>query len=200
MAKLIYRYGVMGSSKSASALMLYHNFTERGKTVYLVKPQCDTRDGRMVKSSCGLEYEAMTIGDVLYEIRHQGNMVDLIIVDEAQFLNPNTCEILSGLVDRDNINVVCYGLRTDFKGELFEGSKYLLAHADKIEELKTICNCGNKCTHNLRINADGEAIIEGKQIELGYEGSTYKSVCRKCFNEAKEKAIYNKIKGELSGN
>lgn len=178
MAKLIFRYGAMGSSKSASALMLHHNFISKGKKAILVKPFYDQRDGKYVRSGCGLKHECACETTML-NVVHDTNP-DLIIVDEAQFADIGLCKILVNLVDVQNFDVVCYGLRTDFQGNLFEGSKYLLAHADKIEELKTICWCGKKCTHTLRIDANGEVVTQGNQIACGIN---YISVCRKHFNE-----------------
>jgi len=178
MAKLSFRYGAMNSSKTANALMQKYNYEERGMKALLVKPSTDIRDGTLtVKSRIGLESEALLFDNLNDDIVKQH---DVVIIDEVQFLNKNQINYLSVICDDLDINVFCYGLRTDFQGNLFEGSKWLLAIADKIEELKTTCWCGAKATHNARINEDGEVVKHGEQIELG-RNDKYISLCRKHF-------------------
>ena len=157
MAKLYFRYGAMGSSKTANAIMVQYNYTERGQKVLMVKPQLDNRDGeRTVLSRCGLSAECVF-------------MEELPGIDVRQY----DCVI----VDELNVPVICYGLRADFQGNFFEGSLWLMAWADSIEEVKTICWCGRKATCNARV-MDGRVIKEGDQILLG-GNSQYVSLCRK---------------------
>ena len=175
MAKLYFRYGAMGSSKTANAVMVEYNYKERGCQVLMLKPRLDTRDGAtVVRSRCGLATEARFVED-LPEIDLSGYAC--VIVDESNFLTEAQVRMLVDIVDERNIPVICYGLRTDFRGELFEGSKALLQWADTIEEIKTICWCGRKATNNARIH-DGHMVREGEQILLG-GNSTYVSLCRK---------------------
>ena len=179
MAKLYYRYGAMGSSKTANAIMVQYNYTERNQRVLMVKPRLDTRDGeRIVKSRCGLESECVFVEDL-------GNTnltdYDCVIVDEAQFLTKAQVEQLVHIVDDLNIPVIAYGLRADFRGELFEGSYYLMAWADSIEEIKTVCWCGKKATCNARI-LNGKVTMTGEQIMLGGNES-YIALCRKHWKE-----------------
>ena len=145
MAKLYFRYGVMGSSKTANALMVRYNYEERGQDALLVKPAVDQRDGaRFVASRAGLSHPCIYFSDLMEMTPRQLKPYACIIVDEAQFLTRDEVRYLTDLVDDWNIPVICYGLRTDFKGELFPGSAELLATADVIEEVKTICWCGKK--------------------------------------------------------
>ena len=177
MAKLYFRYGAMGSSKTANAIMVQYNYHERGQNALLLKPRLDNRDGaRLVGSRSGLsapcsyieELESMDL-----------SVYDCIIVDEAQFLTKSQVEYLVHVVDDLNIPVICYGLRADFRGNLFEGSSWLMAWADTIEEIKTICWCGRKATCNARV-VDGRVVQEGEQVVLGGNGQ-YVSLCRKHF-------------------
>jgi len=182
MAKLYYRYGAMGSSKTANALMVKYNYEERGQKVLLTKPGIDTRDGvQKIVSRCGLESEC-----TLFEDINENNVknYDCIIVDEAQFLTKKQAQLLVHFVDDLNIPVVCYGLRADFQGNLFEGSKWLLAWADTIEEVKTICWCGKKATYNARLDEKGNVIKEGEQIVLG-ANDKYIGLCRKHWAQGK---------------
>lgn len=175
MAKLYFRYGAMGSSKTANAVMVQYNYRERGCQVLMLKPRLENRDGAtIVRSRCGLEAECRYVED-LPEIDLTG--ISCVIVDEAHFLTSSQVRALVDIVDDHNIPVICYGLRTDFRGELFEGSRELLCWADTIEEIKTICWCGRKATFNARIH-DGKVVREGEQILLG-GNSTYISLCRK---------------------
>ena len=175
MAKLYFRYGAMGSSKTANAVMVQYNYRERGCEVLMLKPRMENRDGAtIVRSRCGLEAECRYVED-LPEIDLTG--ISCVIVDEAHFLTSSQVRALVDIVDDHDIPVICYGLRTDFRGELFEGSRELLCWADTIEEIKTICWCGRKATFNARIH-DGKVDREGEQILLG-GNSTYISLCRR---------------------
>ena len=175
MAKLYFRYGAMGSSKTANAIMVQYNYTERGQKVLMVKPQLDNRDGeRTVLSRCGLSAECVFMEELPgIDVKQY----DCVIVDEAQFLTKDQVQQLVHIVDELNVPVICYGLRADFQGNFFEGSLWLMAWADSIEEVKTICWCGRKATCNARV-MDGRVIKEGDQILLG-GNSQYVSLCRK---------------------
>ena len=175
MAKLYFRYGAMGSSKTANAVMVQYNYRERGCEVLMLKPKLENRDGAtIVRSRCGLEAECRYVED-LDLISLDG--ISCVIVDEAHFLTGAQVRKLVDIVDERNIPVICYGLRTDFRGELFEGSRELLCWADTIEEIKTICWCGRKATFNARVH-DGKIVRHGEQIMLG-GNSTYISLCRR---------------------
>lgn len=175
MAKLYFRYGAMGSSKTANAVMVQYNYRERGCEVLMLKPKLENRDGAtIVRSRCGLEAECRYVED-LPEIDLKE--ISCVIVDEAHFLTSKQVRELVDIVDDYDIPVICYGLRTDFRGELFEGSRELLCWADTIEEIKTICWCGRKATFNARIH-DGKIVRQGEQIMLG-GNSTYISLCRR---------------------
>ncbi len=175
MAKLYFRYGAMGSSKTANAIMVQYNYTERGQQVLMVKPKLDNRDGeRTVLSRCGLKTECVFMEELDgVDVKQY----DCVIVDEAQFLTKEQVRELVRIVDECGVPVICYGLRTDFQGNFFEGSLWLMAWADTIEEVKTICWCGRKATCNARV-MDGRVIKEGDQILLG-GNSQYVSLCRK---------------------
>ncbi len=175
MAKLYFRYGAMGSSKTANAIMVQYNYQERGQRALLVKPQLENRDGaRIIASRSGLSAPCLFMEELTLE---EAKKYDCIIVDEAQFLTKSQVELLADIVDAGNVPVVAYGLRADFRGNLFEGSQWLLAWADSIEEVKTVCWCGKKATYNARIS-DGRVIKEGEQIVLGGNES-YTALCRK---------------------
>ena len=183
MAKLYFRYGVMGSSKTANALMVRYNYEERGQEALLVKPELDQRDGaRLVASRAGLSHPCIYFSD----LRSMGpaalKSYACIIVDEAQFLTREEVRYLTDLVDEQNIPVICYGLRADFKGELFPGSQELLSCADIIEEIKTICWCGKKATYNARFDENGTVLKEGEQVVLG-ANDRYIGLCRKHWKE-----------------
>ena len=179
MAQLYFKYGAMGSSKTANALMARFNYEERGQQCLLVKPRIDQRDGeRLVVSRIGLKHEC-----IYFEELQQLSAMELqqnacIIVDEAQFLSREDVRWLARLVDDLDIPVMCYGLRSDFKGDLFPGSYELLVMADKIEEVKTICWCGKKATFNARFDQDGKVLKEGEQVVLG-ANDTYIGLCRR---------------------
>ena len=175
MAKLYFRYGAMGSSKTANAIMVQYNYHERGQNALMIKPCLDNRDGeRIVGSRSGLSAPCIYMEEI--------DGVDLsayncIIVDEAQFLKKAQVEKLVDIVDNMNIPVICYGLRADFRGNLFEGSTWLMAWADTIEEIKTVCWCGRKATCNARV-VNGKVAREGEQIVLGGNES-YVALCRR---------------------
>ena len=181
MAKLYFRYGAMGSSKTANAIMVQYNYQERGQKALMVKPALENRDGnRIVASRSGLQAKCEFIENLTLE---EAKRYDCIIVDEAQFLNKAQVQLLVDIVDRGNVPVICYGLRADFQGNLFEGSHWLLALADSIEEIKTVCWCGKKATCNARLS-NGHVIKEGEQVLLGGNES-YVALCRKHWAEGK---------------
>ena len=181
MAKLYFRYGAMGSSKTANAIMVRHNYLERGQRVLMLKPRLDNRDGEtMIASRSGLRCHCHFIEDLdRFNVRDY----DCLIVDEAQFLTRAQVERLVRVVDVDNVPVIAYGLRCDFRNELFEGSQWLLAWADTIEEVKTICWCGKKAVCNARV-VDGKVAREGEQIVLG-GSECYVSLCRRHWTEGR---------------
>ena len=179
MAQLYFKYGAMGSSKTANALMARFNYEERGQETLLVKPQLDQRDGdHMVRSRIGLTYPCVYFHEMQAMGEEALKRYACVIVDEAQFLTREEVLFLVHLVDACNIPVMCYGLRTDFKGELFEGSYALLVMADKIEEVKTICWCGKKATFNARFDEQGRVLKEGAQVVLG-ANDKYIGLCRR---------------------
>lgn len=183
MAQLYFKYGAMGSSKTANALMTRFNYEERGQQTLLVKPRMDTRDGdHTVASRIGLAYPCVYFGELkdLTIMELQQNAC--IIVDEAQFLTREEVMYLVYLVDDLDIPVICYGLRADFKGDLFPGSEALLVLADKLEEVKTICWCGRKATFNARFDREGHVLKEGQQVVLG-ANDQYIGLCRKHWRE-----------------
>ena len=179
MAKLYFRYGAMGSSKTANALMVAYNYAEKGQLALLAKPSVDTRDGSDVMSSrIGLSHPCISIERLMQMNDEEVRGYDCIIVDEAQFCTKEQIAHLTDIVDTCGVPVIAYGLRTDFKRELFPGSMWLLAWADVIEEVKTVCWCGADATCNARFSEDGTMITEGNQVVLGANDS-YVSVCRK---------------------
>lgn len=193
MAKLYFRYGAMGSSKSAQALITKFNYEEKDMQVWLMKPAVDTRDGEgVVKSRIGLEAPAYVVtADVdLFALFQKGErekqFYDVIIADEAQFFQPKQIDQLRDIVDTYNVPVFCYGLRTDFRTKLFPGSARLLEIADSITELKTVCSCGSKAIVNARLDGEGHVITEGEQVMLGGNES-YEPMCYKCWKKALEK-------------
>lgn len=181
MAKLYFRYGAMGSSKTANALMVEYNYFERGKKALLLKPQLENRDGeKIIKSRIGLSKECLFVEDFCKMEDSQIKEYDCIIVDEAQFCKKNEISFFLHVVDELDIPVICYGLKTDFRMELFEGSQWLLAWADVIEEIKTVCWCGQGATCNTRFDEKGNIIRTGNQIVLGGNDS-YIALCRKHY-------------------
>ena len=183
MAKLYFKYGAMGSSKTAQALITKYNYEENDMKVWLIKPSADTRDGvTVLRSRIGLEAqcEVMTPeADILERFRPHGGNCHVVIVDECQFLTPAQIEQLRAIVDTYNIPVLCFGLRTDFLTRLFPGSMRLMELADCIEEIKTMCDCGTKATVNARIS-DGYIVTEGAQVVLG-GNDCYIAMCHRCY-------------------
>lgn len=188
MAKLYFYYSAMNAGKSTTLLQSSFNYRERGMNTLLFTAAIDKRyGGGIISSRLGLEYDASTFdpdtdmfGAVAAE--HEGAGLHCVLIDEAQFLNRTQVFALARVADELGIPVLCYGLRTDFQAELFEGSMHLLALADELVELKTICPCGRKATMNLRIGEDGKAIKEGAQKVIGGNES-YIALCRKHFYE-----------------
>ena len=185
MAKLYFKYGAMGSSKTAQALITKYNYEENDLNVWLIKPSADTRDGaQILRSRIGLEarVEVMTPDMDVYEVytQRQKDVCDVIIVDECQFMTPAQIDQLRAIVDDFNKPVMCFGLRTDFQTHLFPGSHRLMEVADTIQEIKTICDCGAKATVNARIDCNGHIGTEGAQVVLGGNDS-YIAMCHKCY-------------------
>jgi len=185
MAKLYFKYGAMGSSKTAQALITKYNYEENDMKVWLIKPSADTRDGTdILRSRIGLEAKVEVIApDVDIRARFLGSKLrncDAIIVDECQFMTVKQIDQLRAIVDEHNVPVMCFGLRTDFQTKLFPGSLRLMEVADTIQEIKTICDCGAKATVNARIDGDGHIVTEGAQVVLGGNDS-YIAMCHKCY-------------------
>ena len=188
MAKLYFYYSAMNAGKSTILLQSSYNYRERGMSTLILAPEIDdrTKIGR-VSSRIGLESEATTFNTadnllVIVKKLHQEDAVHCILVDEAQFLTRLQVRQLSDVCDNLGIPVLAYGLRTDFQGNLFEGSEALLAWADSLVEIKTICHCGSKATMVLRIDSQGRAIKDGQQVQIG-GNDRYTSVCRRHFKE-----------------
>ena len=184
MAKLYFKYGAMGSSKSAQALITKFNYEELGMSVWLIKPGTDTRDGAdIIRSRIGLESVATVISteQSIVEEYAKREKCDVIIADEAQFFTPAQIDELRELVDEQNLPVLCFGLRTDFLTHFFPGAQRLMELADSLTEIKTVCACGKKATVNARI-ADGKVVTEGSQVLLGGNDS-YVAMCHKCWKE-----------------
>ena len=184
MAKLYFKYGAMGSSKTAQALITKYNYEENDLKVWLIKPSADTRDGvQILRSRIGLAatVEVIAPGVDVYKLfgDTRAGKCDVIIVDECQFLTENQIDELRAIVNDYNIPVMCFGLRTDFQTRLFPGSRRLMEVADTIQEIKTICDCGAKATVNARVN-DGYIVTEGAQVVLGGNDS-YIAMCHKCY-------------------
>ena len=188
MAKLYFKYGVMGSSKTAQALITKFNYEELGMKVWLIKPQTDQRDGMgIIKSRIGLSstaYVASESEDVYMSFKALSEHMDVVIVDECQFLSEDQVNQLANIVMDYDIPVLCFGLRTDFRTKMFPGSKRLLEIAESISEIKTICSCGRKATVNVRMDENGRIITEGEQILLG-GNDKYTSMCYQCFIKKK---------------
>lgn len=183
MKRLYFKYGVMGSSKSASALMTAFNYRQKGYRVLLAKPSIDTRDGRSVISSriglsCPCEQFEKTENLVDFVQKYGG--ADVVIVDEAQFCTKEQIDQLKELTFADVV-VICYGLKTNFKSELFEGSKRLLELAESVQEIKAVCRCGSKATMNAKI-VDGYVATQGKEIDLGGD-EKYEAMCYACYKK-----------------
>lgn len=199
MAKLYFKYGAMGSSKTAQALITKFNYEERGMNVWLLKPSIDCRDGEtLLRSRIGLEASADVVRpeDDICALYAERGPHDVVIVDECQFLTPGQIEQLRRLVDEESLPVLCFGLRTDFLTHLFPGSRRLFELADSITEIKTICECGSKATVNARIDGEGRVVTEGAQVFLGGNDS-YVAMCHACWRkriarEAAERAAKEK--------
>ncbi len=183
MAKLYFKYGAMGSSKTANALITKFNYEERGMKVWLIKPSIDDRDGAdAVRSRIGLEASAYVVTPEcdLYEEFSKRRDCHVVIADECQFFTPAQIDQLRRIVDFLDIPVLCFGLRTDFLTHLFEGSRRLFEVADSITEIKTICTCGKKAIVNARIDEKGKVVTEGGQILIGGNDS-YVAMCHSCW-------------------
>ena len=188
MAKLYFYYSAMNAGKSTTLLQSSYNYRERGMNTLILAPAVDDRYGRgTVASRIGIQSAAEVFHTtdnlfLMIEKVHLASALHCILVDEAQFLNQAQVRQLSDVCDRLDIPVLAYGLRTDFQGNLFEGSQHLLAWADSLVEIKTICHCGRKATMVLRIAEDGKAIREGNQVQIG-GNDRYLSVCRRHFKQ-----------------
>lgn len=189
MAKLYFKYGAMGSSKTAQSLITKFNYEEKGMSVWLIKPGTDVRDGEdILKSRIGLSQQAQIISpdDNIIKAYHDAGSYDVIIADEAQFLTPEQIDGLRKLVDEEDIPILCFGLRTDFLTHFFPGARRLMELADSITEIKTICECGRKATVNARFDENGRIVTEGDQVVLG-GNDRYTALCHRCWiNRIKE--------------
>ena len=189
MAKLYFYYSSMNAGKTTSLLQSSYNYKERGMNTLVMAPEIDDRYGKgKVTSRIGLETEAITFrtADNLYDVVEQQleeSPLHCVLIDEAQFLTKDQVFQLGEVTDTLNVPVLAYGLRTDFQGEPFEGSKYLLAWSDNLKELKAICHCGTKATMVVRMDEHGNAVREGSQVEIG-GNDRYVSMCRKHFKES----------------
>lgn len=202
--KVIFKYGCMGSGKSLLLLATAHNFEEHSIPFIILKSEIDTRDGDGIIHSRAIEDRecvSISVGQDIYELISKYLEEDLlygasglkwILVDEAQFLSEKQVDELAALADVFGINIICYGLRTDFKTHLFPGSKRLFEIADSFEEIKSSCYCNNKTIFNARINKDKEIVTDGEQIEVGGDDK-YVSLCRKCYYKKIENHLYNKL-------
>ena len=184
MAKLYFKYGAMGSSKTAQALITKFNYEERGMRVWLIKPATDNRDGEnLIRSRMGLVSEVRVISktdDICEVFVSEARESDVIIGDECQFFTKDQIDQLRMITDRFDVPVLCFGLRTDFLTRLFPGSHRLFEVADSITEIKTMCECGRKATVNARIDKSGNIVTEGRQVFLG-GNDRYIAMCHKCW-------------------
>jgi len=200
LAKLYFKYGAMGSSKTAQALITKYNYEENDMKVWLIKPSADTRDGAdLLRSRIGLQaaVEVMVPGRDIYEVyaeEHDGNC-HAVIVDECQFMTETQIDQLRAIVDDYNVPVLCFGLRTDFQTKLFPGSRRLMEVADTIQEIKTICDCSAKATVNARIDAEGYIVTEGAQVVLGGNDS-YIAMCHRCWMQGIKEHKKIKLHGQ----
>ena len=189
MAKLYFRYSAMNAGKTTQLVQVKYNYQERGQNVLVLKPSIDNRDGaNKIRSRIGIECDAIVLNSdtnlvTLVRNYQEKDKIDCILIDEAQFLTKKQVLELCTVVDDLNIPCMAYGLRSDFKGNLFPGSDALLALSDSIEELKTICWCGKKALMNTRL-LNGKAVFEGEQVQIGGNES-YISLCRKHWREGK---------------
>lgn len=200
MAKLYFKFGAMGSSKTAQALMTKFNYEEKGQTVWLIKPATDTRDdiegadgkiSTVIRSRIGLQSAAEAVRgetDLYAEFVRRsaehitGKYTDVVICDECQFLTEKQVDQMKDLADKLDIPVLCFGLRTDFQTKMFPGSKRLFEIADSIMEIKSVCKCGRKATVNARFDDEGNIITDGEQVCLG-GNERYDSMCYKCYRK-----------------
>ncbi len=206
MSKLYFKFGAMGSSKTANALMTRFNYLEKNHSVWLIKPQTDTRDDyidesgkivTVVKSRIGLEAPANVIKDkdditelfktasadiVINDTVVKTQKIDVIICDECQFFTEDQIDQLKYIAENENIPVICFGLRSDFRTKLFPGSKRLFEIADSITEVKSICECGKKAIVNARFDGNGNIVTDGAQVEIG-GNEKYKSMCWSCWKK-----------------
>ncbi|MCV2402383.1 thymidine kinase [Marinomonas sp. C2222] len=187
MAKLYFYYSAMNAGKSTALLQSAHNYQERGMSVLLMTAAIDNRvETGKIASRIGISAEASLFDkntDIMQLVKAQPKALSCILIDEAQFLTKQQVYAISEVVDKLKIPVLAFGIRTDFQGELFEGSQALLAWSDKLVELKTVCHCGKKATMVMRVNEQGIPVKEGQQVEIG-GNDRYVSVCRKHFKEA----------------
>lgn len=185
MAKLFFRYAAMNAGKSTALLQVAHNYEERGHRVRIFTARLDDRYGRgFVTSRLGpqREVEQFDAATDFLALADEAPGIACILVDEAQFLSKRQVQQLHELAHLRNLPAICYGLRTDFQGELFPGSATLLALADEMDEMKTICDCGRKATMNMRVDASNRKVTEGAQVEIG-GNARYRSVCGRCFRQ-----------------
>lgn len=182
MSKLHFRYAAMNAGKSTALLQAAYNYEERGLKVLLFTAAHDDRAGfGVIRSRLGLQRQAATFGaDTEFSRAHLGDDIACLLIDEAQFLTAQQVRQLHRLAHRGGVPVLCYGLRSDFRGEAFPGSAQLLTLADDLEELRTICACARKASMNVRLAADGRRVTEGEQIEIG-GNDRYRAVCPSCF-------------------
>ena len=192
MAQLYYRYSTMNAGKSTELIKVAYNYEERDKTVFVLLPAVDNRHGKgVISSRIGLTREATVVEDdsnilEMFLTENAKKKVDCVLVDECQFLKKHHVQELAEIVDSFDVPVLAYGLKNDFKNELFEGSYYMLVYADKIEEIKTICWCGRKATMVARV-VDGEFVKHGEQVMVG-GNDMYVSLCRKHYNDGRLKS------------
>lgn len=184
MAKLFFRYAAMNAGKSTALLQVAHNYEERGHRVRIYTASVDDRYGRgLVTSRLGPQRPVDVFDARTDFLAAAEEPVSCVLVDEAQFLSKAQVWALHELAHVRNLPVICYGLRTDFRGELFEGSATLLALADEMDEMKTICDCGRKATMNMRVDAGNRKVTEGAQVEIG-GNARYRAVCGRCFRQS----------------
>ena len=194
MAKLYFYYSAMNAGKTTNLLQSRHNYVERGMNTLVIKPRIDSRSGEnRVRSRIGLEAEAVDVDASinlldLVQNASETQPIDCVLVDEAQFLSSDQVDQLTEIVDALTIPVLAYGLRTDFLGALFEGSRQLLALSDELREIKTICHCGRKATMVVRFDGEGQPMHSGDQIQIG-GNETYVSMCRRHFKESLKIAV-----------
>lgn len=185
MAKLYFKYGAMGSSKTAQALTTRFNYEEQGMRCWLIKPATDTRDGAdVIRSRIGLSAVGEVIGpeDSIGEKYQAAGWCDVIIADEAQFFTPEQIDELRMIVDTAEVPVMCFGLRTDFQTHFFPGARRLMEVADSITEIKTICACGRKAIVNARLDGEGNVVTAGEQVLLG-GNDRYTAMCHRCWRQ-----------------